>query len=77
MLGILSDLKKRCSSDDGHAFGYSANGHGTWEAANANLLSPSDVVLVPENGQFSNGWATLARELGVECELIEGDWEVK
>ena len=74
-LGILSDLKKLCRSDDGHAFVYSANGHGAWEAAIANLLSPGDVVLVPENGQFSNGWATLARELGVVCELLEGDWE--
>ena len=34
-------------------FIYASNGHGAWEAALANILSPGDKVLVPETGLFS------------------------
>jgi alanine-glyoxylate transaminase/serine-glyoxylate transaminase/serine-pyruvate transaminase len=58
----------------GSVFVYAANGHGGWEAALANICVPGDRVLVPEIGHFSNSWAEHARALGIETDVIEGDW---
>jgi alanine-glyoxylate transaminase/serine-glyoxylate transaminase/serine-pyruvate transaminase len=58
----------------GHVFIYAANGHGGWEAALANVCMPGDMVLVPEIGHFSNSWAEHARALGIETDVISGDW---
>lgn len=55
-------------------FLYTANGHGAWEAALANTLSPGDAVLIPEVGQFSEGWRDMAQAMGVECRTIPNDW---
>ena len=77
----LRDLTGSCFADmkrifktDGEVFVYSANGHGAWEAALANLFAPGDVVLLPETGVFSNAWAAQAKALGLEARLIPGDW---
>ncbi len=48
-----------------------ANGHGTWEAANANLFSRGDKALVLATGRFGHGWAESARAMGVEVEMID------
>ncbi len=58
----------------GRVFVYAANGHGAWEAALVNCLSPGDRVLVPDTGTFSRAWSVMARRLGVETEYLEGDW---
>jgi alanine-glyoxylate transaminase/serine-glyoxylate transaminase/serine-pyruvate transaminase len=58
----------------GEVFVYAANGHGAWEAALANLCVAGDAVLVPEIGHFSSSWADHARALGIETEVIAGDW---
>lgn len=50
---------------------YIANGHGAWEAANANLFSRGDRALVLATGQFGLGWADSARGMGVEVELLD------
>ena len=39
---------------------YIANGHGAWEAAIANTLSPGDEVLTLATGRFAFGWAEIA-----------------
>jgi alanine-glyoxylate transaminase/serine-glyoxylate transaminase/serine-pyruvate transaminase len=77
----LKDIAKSCFEDlkgvfrtSGHVFVYAANGHGGWEAALTNICLPGDTVLVPEVGHFSNSWAEHARALGIETEIIEGDW---
>ncbi|MEM9523262.1 MAG: aminotransferase class V-fold PLP-dependent enzyme [Pseudomonadota bacterium] len=49
---------------------YIGNGHAAWEAALCNTLSPGDKVLVLSTGQFAQGWAAMARALGVNCETI-------
>jgi alanine-glyoxylate transaminase/serine-glyoxylate transaminase/serine-pyruvate transaminase len=59
---------------EGEVFAYAANGHGAWEAALANTLSPGDAVLVPQNGHFSDGWMRLAASLGLEPVPLDGDW---
>lgn len=53
---------------------FPSSGTGAWEAALVNTLSPGDSVLMFEVGQFSALWADLARRLGLNVRLVEGDW---
>jgi alanine-glyoxylate transaminase / serine-glyoxylate transaminase / serine-pyruvate transaminase len=53
---------------------YPSSGTGAWEAALVNTLSPGDRVLIGETGQFSTLWAELAGRVGLEVEVIPGDW---
>ncbi|MGI9492902.1 MAG: pyridoxal-phosphate-dependent aminotransferase family protein, partial [Geminicoccaceae bacterium] len=45
-----------------------------WEAALVNTLSPGDRVLMAETGQFSALWVELAQRLGLDVQLLPGDW---
>jgi alanine-glyoxylate transaminase/serine-glyoxylate transaminase/serine-pyruvate transaminase len=69
--GIKRVLKTRQ-----HMFMYAANGHGAWEAALANVLSPGDHVLSLESGYFSVNWAAMARDLGLVVETLPADWRL-
>jgi alanine-glyoxylate transaminase / serine-glyoxylate transaminase / serine-pyruvate transaminase len=53
---------------------YPASGSGAWEAALTNTLSPGDRVLMAETGWFSTLWSRMAAKLGLEPEVIPGDW---
>lgn len=53
---------------------FPSSGTGAWEAALVNTLSPGDKVLAFETGQFATLWAKMACNLGLELELIPGDW---
>ena len=53
---------------------YPASGTGAWEAALVNTLSPGDKVLMFETGHFAALWCELARRLGLQIELVTGDW---
>ncbi len=55
----------------GHVAGYIANGHGVWEAANANLFSRGDRALVLACGQFGLGWADHARTMGIAVDMLD------
>ncbi|MBT3532742.1 MAG: aminotransferase class V-fold PLP-dependent enzyme [Rhodospirillaceae bacterium] len=59
---------------EGEVFIYASNGHGGWEAALSNILSPGDKVLVPETGLFSFAWSAMAQQLGVTFDTIPNDW---
>lgn len=50
---------------------YIANGHGAWEAAIANTLKPGDKVIVLVTGRFGEGWAEMARRMGIVVETID------
>ncbi len=67
------DLRKVIRTS-GEIFLYASNGHGAWEAALINVLSPGDKVLVPESGNFSASWQRMAETLGLVVETIDGDW---
>jgi alanine-glyoxylate transaminase/serine-glyoxylate transaminase/serine-pyruvate transaminase len=58
----------------GRTYIYAANGHGGWEAALTNVLSRGDLVLALESGRFATGWGEMASMLGVEVEVLNGDW---
>ena len=53
---------------------YPCSGTGAWEAALVNTLSPGDRVLMFETGYFALLWSQIARRLGLEVELVPGDW---
>src|SRR5688500_9930579 len=53
---------------------YPSSGTGAWEAALVNTLSPGDRVLMSETGHFSTLWSELAGRLGLQVEVIPGDW---
>ncbi len=53
---------------------YPSSGTGAWEAALVNTLSPGDRVLMFETGHFALLWSQIARRLGLEVELVPGDW---
>lgn len=72
---LLSDLS-RLFRTKGRSYIYIANGHGAWEAALTNVLSRGDKILVLESGRFAIGWGDAAAELGVEVEVLKGDWSL-
>jgi alanine-glyoxylate transaminase/serine-glyoxylate transaminase/serine-pyruvate transaminase len=51
-----------------------ASGSGGWEAALVNTCSPGDKVLMYEVGQFAALWSKVASRLGLDVEVIPGDW---
>jgi alanine-glyoxylate transaminase / serine-glyoxylate transaminase / serine-pyruvate transaminase len=53
---------------------YPASGTGAWEAALVNTLSPGDRVLAFETGHFSTLWQQMARSLGLDVDVVPGDW---
>jgi alanine-glyoxylate transaminase/serine-glyoxylate transaminase/serine-pyruvate transaminase len=53
---------------------YPSSGTGAWEAALVNTLSPSDGVVMFETGHFATLWHGLAGRLGLDAELLPGDW---
>jgi alanine-glyoxylate transaminase/serine-glyoxylate transaminase/serine-pyruvate transaminase len=53
---------------------YPSSGTGAWEAALVNTLSPGDRIVAFETGQFAVEWAEVSRRLGLQVEVIPGDW---
>lgn len=53
---------------------YPASGTGAWEAALVNTLSPGDRVLCFETGHFATLWQRMATDLGLDVDLVPGDW---
>ena len=53
---------------------YTATGTGAWEGALVNTLSPGDLVLMVETGQFATLWKNMAEKLGLRTEFITTDW---
>ena len=59
---------------EGSTYIYIANGHGAWEAALTNTLSRGDHILVLESGRFAKGWGEQGDLLGLQVEVLPGDW---
>ena len=68
--GLWPDLKALAGTT-GHVAAYICNGHGAWEAANANLFSRGDKALVLATGVFGHGWANTARGLGAQVQVLD------
>lgn len=65
---------KRVLKTNQHLFMYTASGHGAWEASLVNVLSPGDLVLIPETGHFSESWAKMCGTLGFRVQSVPADW---
>ena len=70
---LLRDLSKLFATK-GKSYIYIANGHGAWEAVISNVLSRDDKILVLESGRFAVGWGNAAALMGVDVEVLKGDW---
>jgi alanine-glyoxylate transaminase/serine-glyoxylate transaminase/serine-pyruvate transaminase len=70
---VLADIRPVFQTE-GPVVIYPASGTGAWEAALANTLSPGDKVLMFETGWFAHLWTRLAGKLGLEAEVLKGDW---
>ncbi|WP_424928975.1 pyridoxal-phosphate-dependent aminotransferase family protein [Amaricoccus tamworthensis] len=57
-----------------NVFIFPSSGTGAWEAALVNTHSPGDRILMFETGHFAFMWGKLARRIGLNPEIIEGDW---
>ncbi len=55
-------------------FVFPGSGSGAWEAALVNTLSPGDRVLAFDQGFFAEKWVGVACKMGLEFEVIPGDW---
>ena len=70
----IDDLKSIFQTREGETLIYAANGHGAWESALSNSLSPGDHILVCESGVFGEAWAEMGQSFGLVPELISSDW---
>ena len=70
---ILAGLKQVFKTR-GEVIVFPSSGTGAWEAALVNTLSPGDRVVMFETGQFATLWSQMARKLGIEIDVIPGDW---
>lgn len=53
---------------------FPSSGTGAWEAALVNTLSPGDRLLMYETGHFASLWCNIATRLGLDPQLLPGDW---
>ncbi|MEM9798461.1 MAG: aminotransferase class V-fold PLP-dependent enzyme [Pseudomonadota bacterium] len=67
---LIPDLKAVARTDH-QATIYIGNGHAVWEACLANTHSRGDLVLIPRTGSFADGWADVARGLGLRVEFLD------
>jgi alanine-glyoxylate transaminase/serine-glyoxylate transaminase/serine-pyruvate transaminase len=70
---VVSGMK-RVFQTAGTVVIYPSSGTGAWEAALVNTLSPGDRVLMFETGHFATLWRQMAGRLGLDVELVPGDW---
>lgn len=70
---ILQGLQSllRCS---GPVLIFPSSGSGAWEAALVNSLSAGDRILMYETGHFAALWKGVAERLGLQVDLLAGDW---
>lgn len=68
MPALIGDLKAIARTRHNVAI-YIANGHGAWEAALSNVLSPGDAVLSLCTGRFGHGWTEMAEALGIKVQI--------
>jgi alanine-glyoxylate transaminase / serine-glyoxylate transaminase / serine-pyruvate transaminase len=71
---VVLDGLKRIFQTSGPVVIFPSSGTGAWEASLVNTLSPGDRVLGFDIGEFSRTWAEVARRLGLDVEMVPGDW---
>ncbi|HYA37510.1 MAG TPA: aminotransferase class V-fold PLP-dependent enzyme [Candidatus Methylomirabilis sp.] len=72
-LSILDGIKSIFQTT-GDVVIFPSSGTGAWEASLVNSLSPGDKVLMFETGHFAMLWQRMAKTLGLDAEVVPGDW---
>src|SRR6266851_383566 len=70
---VLAGVGRLCGTSRPVAL-YPSSGTGAWEASLVNTLSPGDRVLAFDNGHFATLWSAMARKLGLDVDVVPGDW---
>src|SRR3984893_10447979 len=70
---VLAGVGRLCGTSRPVAL-YPSSGTGAWEASRVNTLSPGDRVLTFDTGHFATLWAQMARSLGLDVDVVPGDW---
>jgi len=70
---VLASLGRVCGTARPVAL-YPSSGTGAWEAALVNTLSPGDRILAFDTGYFAALWSRMAGQLGLDVDLMPGDW---
>jgi alanine-glyoxylate transaminase/serine-glyoxylate transaminase/serine-pyruvate transaminase len=70
---VVAGMKRVFQTEDTVVV-YPSSGTGAWEAALTNTLSPDERVLMFETGHFATLWHQMAARLGLDIELVPGDW---
>ncbi len=71
--GVVAGLKRILKTRH-DIFLYTGSGHAAWEAALVNVFSPGDALLIIETGHFSENWAKMAQDFGLEARTLPADW---
>ena len=71
--GVLADVAPLFGTTRPVAL-FPGSGSGGWEAALVNTCRPGDRVVVYETGHFAAGWAALAARLGLDVQVVAGEW---
>src|SRR6195256_1497385 len=72
-LEVLEGMKEIFQTS-GKVVIFPSSGSGAWEGALTNTLSPGDKVLMFEVGQFAALWIQVAEKLGLDVDVVQGDW---
>ncbi|MGD1091019.1 MAG: aminotransferase class V-fold PLP-dependent enzyme [Bryobacteraceae bacterium] len=72
-LEVLEGMKEVFQTS-GKVVIYPSSGTGAWEGAMANTLSPGDKIVMFDIGQFSALWIQMAVNLGLDVDVVPGDW---
>src|SRR4030081_1712891 len=70
---LLRDLSKLFATK-GPSYIHIANGHGAWESTLSHVVSRGDKIMGLEGGRFAIGWGNAAAAMGVDVEVLKGDW---
>lgn len=70
---LLAGMGRVFKTDD-EVFIFPSSGSGAGEAAIANTMSPGDGILMFDSGQFSVLWIKMARQFGLDVQVLENDW---
>src|SRR6185295_792675 len=72
-LEVLEGIKEVFQTS-GKVVIFPSSGSGAWEGALTNTLSPGDKILMFDIGQFSALWIQVAVKLGLDVDVVPGDW---
>ncbi len=72
-MGLLADVRHVFQTTDPVLI-FPGSGTGVWESTLVNTCAPGGRILMFDMGHFARLWARMARELGLDVEVVDLDW---